>query len=121
MIDCIKTDFYELNIFNNVERNCKLHSHNCICIGALKKGEMIFLHDGEEMILSPNKIIVFNVGQPHKLKRYKDISQYHIIHINIENILLPKIVEDSSVYEDFMNFCKKILKNEKSDFIEHFL
>jgi len=121
MIDCAKTDLYELNIFNNIERNSKLHFHNNICICTLKKGEMVFFHDGEEITLSPNKIIVFNVNQPHKLKRYKNILEYHILHINLDGILLPKIIEDTSVYKEFINFSQKALKNGKSDFIERFL
>ncbi len=121
MIDCVKTDLYELSIFNNIERNCKLHAHNYICIGALKKGEMVFFHDGEEITLTPNKIIVFNVNQPHKLKRYKDVSEYHILHINLDEIFLPKIIDNSSAYDDFICFSQKVLKNEKSDFIEKFI
>lgn len=121
MLDCAKTDVYELNIFNNIERNCKLHSHNTICICAVKKGEIVFFHDGEEITLSPNKIIVFNINQPHKLIRYNTISEYHILHIHSDEILLPKIIEDSSTYEDFIDFGKKALKNEKNDFIERFI
>jgi hypothetical protein len=37
MIECVKTDLYELNIFNKVKQNSKLHSHNNICICAVKK------------------------------------------------------------------------------------
>ena len=121
MIDCVKTDVYELNIFNNIERNCKLHSHNNICICAVKKGEMVFFHDGEEITLSPNKIIVFNVNQPHKLKRYKNVSEYHILHIDSDEILFPKIIEDISTYEDFIDFSNHALKNERNDFIEGFI
>jgi len=120
MIDCVKTDLYELNIFNNIERNSKLHSHNNICICAVKEGEMVFFHDGEEITLAPNKIIVFNINQPHKLKNYKNVSEYHILHINQYDALLPKIIESSSTYEDFMCFSQKVLKNYKSDFVDRF-
>lgn len=121
MLDCVKTDLYELNIFNNIERNSKLHSHNNICICAVKKGEMVFLHDGEEITLVPNKIIVFNIDQPHKLTNYKNVSQYHILHINHYDVLLPKIIENSCTYEDFICFSQKVLKNDKSDFVYRFL
>ncbi len=121
MINCVKTDLYELNIFNNIERNCKLHFHNNICICIVKKGEMVFFHDGEEIILSPNKIIVFNVNQPHKLKRYKNVLEYHILHINENEVLLPKIIQNTSTYEDFISFSQRALKNKKSNFVENFL
>lgn len=121
MLDCIKTDLYELNIFNNIERNSKLHSHNNICICAVKKGEMVFLHDGEEVTLAPKKIIVFNIDQPHKLKNYKNVSQYHILHVNQYDALLPKVIESSCAYEDFLSFSQKVLKNNKSDFVYRFL
>jgi len=121
MIDCVKTDLYELSIFNNIERNSKLHSHNYICIGALKKGEMVFFHDGDKITLTPNKIIVFNVGQPHKLIQHKEVLEYHILHIHLDKIFLPKIIESSSTYEDFIYFSQKVLKNENSDFVDRFL
>ena len=82
---------------------------------------MVFFHDGEEITLTPNRIIVFNINQPHKLKQYKEVSEYHILHINLDEIFLPKIIEDSSTYEDFIYFSQKALKNEKSDFLERFL
>jgi len=121
MIDCVKTDLYELNIFSKVKQNSKLHSHNNICICALKKGEMLIYHDGDELTLSPNKIIVFNVDQPHKQISHKDVSGYYILHINSDDILLPKIIENSSIYEDFINFSAEALKNEKNDFVEKFI
>jgi len=66
--DSIKTDKFELNIFSKIGANYKLHSHENLCICSIKKGEMLFFHDGEEVLLTPRKIIVFNTNQPHLLK-----------------------------------------------------
>ena len=121
MIDCVKTDLYELNIFNKIKGNSKLHSHNNICICAVKQGEILCYHDGDEISLSPGKIIIFNVNQPHKHKMHNDVQKYYILHINSDEIMLPKIVEDISIYEDFINFCEEALKNNKNDFVEKFI
>lgn len=121
VINSIKTEWFELNILDSVSTNYKLHTHENICICAIQQGEMLFFHDGEDITLSPEKIIVFNANQPHFLKNYKDVTKYHILHIYEDKVLSPKIISDLATYERFFSFCTKALCGEKSDFIDSFL
>ncbi len=93
VIDSIKTELFALNILDTISTNYKLHTHENICICAVEKGEMLFFHDGEDVRLNTNQIIVFNANQPHFLKNYKNVSRYHILHIYKDKVLFPKIIE----------------------------
>ncbi len=117
----IKTKLFELNIFDSVTANYKLHAHENICICTISTGEMLFFHDGQDVLLTPGKIIIFNINQPHLLKEYKNISKYHILHIYAKSHIDLKLLEDSSTCKDFSKFCKRVLDGKKSDFIDRFL
>ncbi len=120
-METLKTKLFELNIFDSITANYRLHSHENICICAIEKGEMLFFHDGDEVLLTPLKIIVFNTNQPHLLKSYKGISKYHILHIFADSHIDVKLIEDSSTCRGFFSFCDAVLKGNKSDFIGEFL
>ncbi len=120
-METLKTKLFELNIFDTVTANYRLHSHENICICAIKKGEMLFFHDGDEVLLTPLKIIVFNTNQPHLLKSYENISKYHILHIYADRYIDTKLIEDSSTCRDFFSFCDTVLDGKKSSFIDSFL
>ncbi|MDX1809979.1 MAG: AraC family transcriptional regulator [Sulfurospirillaceae bacterium] len=121
MIKSIKTELFELNILDTVSTNYKLHTHENICICAIKQGKMLFFHDGEDLWLTSGEIIVFNTNQPHFLKNHKDITRYHILHIHKDVLLYPKIIKDPSTYKKFFSFCDQVLEGEQSHFIDKFL
>ena len=121
MIDSIKTASFELNILDRVSTNYKLHTHENICICAINQGEMLFFHDGENVLLKPAEIIVFNTNQPHCLKHYHDITRYYILHIYKEAQLSPKIIRNPKLYQQFITFGAHALKGETDGFIDEFL
>ncbi|WP_331774575.1 helix-turn-helix domain-containing protein [Sulfurospirillum sp. 1612] len=121
MIDSIKTASFELNILDRVSTNYKLHTHENICMCAISQGEMLFFHDGENILLKPAEIIVFNTNQPHCLKDYHDITRYYILHLYKEAQLLPKIIKEPSCYEQFLTFCTHALNGTSDGFIDTFL
>jgi len=82
---------------------------------------MLFFHDGDEVRLTPDKIIVFNTNQPHLLKSHKNISKYHILHIYADGYIEDKLIEKSSTCRAFFSFCDTVLRGKKSDFVEKFL
>jgi AraC-like DNA-binding protein len=117
----LKTKLFELNIFDLVKTNYKLHTHENICLCAIKQGEMLFFHDAEELYLTPKKIMIFNANQPHFMKKHKNISGYHILHIYKDKRIFPKIIEEGSTCKAFFAFCDDTQKGIKSNFIENFL
>ena len=114
----LKNELFELNIFNSVKNSYKLHSHENLCICAIEKGEMSFLHGKEELFLKSGEIIIFNKNQPHRLKSYTKVSNYHILHIFKDSYIKDKIVNDK---ESFLHLIS--LKGEAKiiNFIDAFL
>ena len=82
---------------------------------------MLFFHDGEEICLTPSKIIVFNKNQPHKLKSYKSVEGYHVLHIYIDRYIESKIITQGSTCRDFYSFCSDVLEGKENGFIQRFL
>ncbi len=121
MICTVKTDLYEINILKSIKPHYKLHTHSNICICALKNGTIEFFNDGKSVSLSKNQLIVFNANSPHKIKSYKNVENYYILHLYIENILLQDYIKDRQEYENFISFCEKSVEIKDIKYLENFI
>ncbi len=121
MVKCVKTNLYEVNILKSLKPHFRLHTHENICICAIKKGNIEFENDGQTISLSTNQLIVFNARRPHKIKSYKDVSNYYILHVFMEDIFLFEHIDDKDEYENFISFCEMSIKTNNQKYIKSFI
>ncbi len=121
MVKCVKTNLYEINIFKFLKPHFRLHTHENICICAITKGYIEFENDGETISLFKNQLIVFNAKRPHKIISYEGAENYFIVHLHVDDVFLPKYVDDANEYEKFVSFCEDSIETKNQKYINNFI
>lgn len=104
-----------LYVYKKINTKYKPHYHENLCLCAIEKGEISYRFKDDHLTLKRGEIFIVNPFEIHQVVSFKNLSNYHILHIESDFYAKEPLLRDVKLYDMFLKAdiasLKNILKN----------